>query len=385
MEANSTDPLQEIASNRNTSFLANNIVYSILLLCGITGNMFVLFAYCIKTGNIQMESRYFIPILAFFDLLVCSMFSVFFIVGSYIPNLLVNSNGLCKSWYFLLAVSMMTSKALLLAIAIQRYRKICRPHGKQMKLFLRRLSVAIIIITSLVYASPLLVVSGVTETVRVFNSANVSAIWCVPGNKQYPTFQLIYFSVLTIIGISDLIVTSCVYAPVMCVIYRHFRNRRISIKRGKTASEEHDSKSKHDTKNSTTTETMPVETGSELPVTNGTECGQSGKETNTKFGSEDNDIGIKKRTKTPTTNFNMMFFCIILVYIFAYIPTIVMLFLVAQFQISISFENSGFFDFFTRCFVINHIVNPFIYAYFDMQMRKRILSLFKCCCCFGRR
>ena len=277
MEANSTDLLQEIASSRNISFLANNIVYSILLLCGITGNMFVLFAYCIKTGNIQMESRYFIPILAFFDLLVCSMFSVFFIVGSYIPNLLVNSNGLCKSWYFLLAVSMMTSKALLLAIAIQRYRKICRPHGKQMNLFLRRLSVAIIMIISLVYASPILVVSGVTETVRVFNSANVSAIWCVPGNKHYPTFQLIYFSVITIIGISDLVVTSGVYAPVMCVIYRHFRNRRTSKKpHGKTASIEHDSKFKHDTKNSTTTETMPVETGSEIPVSNGTEFGQSG-------------------------------------------------------------------------------------------------------------
>ena len=45
------------------------------------------------------------------------------------------NDGLCEALHFLLFISMSASNALLLAIAIQRYLKVCWPLGKQMELF----------------------------------------------------------------------------------------------------------------------------------------------------------------------------------------------------------------------------------------------------------
>ena len=82
----------------------------------------------------------------------------------------------------------------------------------------------------------------------------------------------------------------------------------------------------------------------------------------------------QRNAETPSTNFNMMFFSIILIYIVAYIPTMVAIFI---FLSHVQIVYFRLFRFIAGFYVLNNAANPFAYAYFDMQIRQKVVSL--CC------
>ena len=344
--------IRNTESESKYALLPYTIIYSIVVVSGIVGNSFVVSMYLVKMRRKEMETRYFIPILAVFDLLMCVLAGIF-VIENYVPVIgIFFSDGRCKALYFFLAFAMMTSNALLLTIAIQRYLKVCRPLGKQMNLFSRRLTTVVVITTSIIYALPTLIVTGVTSSYDVeygMNiSVNISSPSCGPANQEYPMFQLVYYTVLFVIGASNLLVTIGMYTPIMFAIYRHFHKRNAHLK-----PKDDDYK-------------MAIQ-GKEQKDMRVTLQDQEGK----------NDLqnkknsGAYKKTRIPTTNFNMMFFFIILIYIVAYVPTMVIVILLSQVKI----VYFGLFRFLSGFYVINHAANPFVYAYFDMQMRQKVTSL----------
>ena len=175
------------------AFLLQTIIHGLVILFGIVGNSFVLFIYIVKMRRTQREARYFIPILAGFDLLVCILAATI-IIGNYLPYIGVFNDVLCKATYFLLAISISVSNALLLTIAIQRYLKVCRPLGKQMHLFWRRLATVLMLTTSIVYAVPILFISGATTSTIAYDGMNISLFSCNQSNHRYPIFQLVYYT-----------------------------------------------------------------------------------------------------------------------------------------------------------------------------------------------
>ena len=211
------------------------LYYSIVVLSGIVGNSFVLFMYLVKMRKKEIKTRYFIPILAVFDLLMCVLAGIF-VIENYAPVIGIFFNdGRCKALYFFLAFAMMTSNALLLTIAIQRYLKVCRPLGKQLNLFSRRLATVIVIAASIICALPTLIVTGVTSSYDVeygINiSVNISTPSCGPANQEYPMFLLVpvYYTVIFVIGASNFMVTIGMYTPIMFAIYRHFQKRNVYL------------------------------------------------------------------------------------------------------------------------------------------------------------
>lgn len=77
-----------------------------------------------------------------------------------------------------------------------------------------------------------------------------------------------------------------------------------------------------------------------------------------------------------------MFATIIIVYILAYVPTLILFMLPGSDPANFWFSRSGVelnvLVFFQRAFVINNIVNPFIYSYFDLAFRNQLFHFLSC-------
>ena len=114
MEENSTYLMQEYAGNIVRALLPINVIHSTVLVAGIIGNVFVIFIFAAKMRKYQRESRYFIPALAFYDLMVCITSGIYFLTNTFFWTSF-HSDELCKTLLFFVIQTMMTSDAFLLA------------------------------------------------------------------------------------------------------------------------------------------------------------------------------------------------------------------------------------------------------------------------------
>jgi hypothetical protein len=91
---------------------------------------------------------------------------------------------------------------------------------------------------------------------------------------------------------------------------------------------------------------------------------------------------IDKR-KQARHNFTLMFATIILIYVVSYFPTILFVILPgsdpAQFWFSKNAVELNILAFFQRTYLLNHIVNPFIYTYFDLSFRRELIHMIIFC------
>ena len=355
MDRNLTLLTEEYGRDVAKALLPNTVLHSIINAMGIIGNLFMIFMYTLTMKKEQMESRYFIPWLAFYDLLVCITSEIYFLSDTYFW-ISFPSDVHCKVIISLVGLTMITSDSFLLTIAVQRYVKICRPRAKQMTLFWRRVAVGAVIITNIIYTAPTPIVAGINDIKLVYKGVNISGPSCFTGNQQYPLFQLIYYGILIVIVIGNIFVTAGLYTPIACVIYRHFNVRR--------RQRQH--------RNSTPQLEESTRVDSEETDNTDTKVGGGAGEKSPRSVS-------KRLSRTPKTNFNLMFFVIIFVYVVSYVPTAIMLIYVTLddgFWTSISFAEFGFYNWLIRSYVINHAANPFIYAYFDLRLRDNITRLF---------
>ncbi|KAK3094113.1 hypothetical protein FSP39_024258 [Pinctada imbricata] len=355
MENSTIDLAVEYGMDVSRTLIPNTVIFSVVLFIGVICNLFVLIVYSSMMRKDQMESRYFIPILSLYDLLVCLVSGTYFILDTQLW-IAFESDVLCKIILFFVGHTMMTSDSFLLAIAVQRYVKICRPLGKQMTLFWRRLTVFLVIFLNFLYSIPTAVVSGVKDLELVYKGVNISGPSCFTGSQRYPLFQLVYYSILIFIVIFNIVITAGLYTPIACVIYKKFH------KKGRKRNEnEVDSNSK------------------ETEFTNEGHVSDEGGKIHNKISRGT----IKKSTKrriTPEANFNLMFFTIITVYVLSYVPTCVMLVVVSlddMFWINLPINEFGVYNWLIRSYAFNHAINPFIYAYFDIGFRHSAVSIFK--------
>ena len=378
MDGNDTYLLQEYSREIIRVLLPIDILCSIILLTGVIGNIFVIFIYAIKMRKDQRESRYFIPILAFYDLMVCIISEIYFLSKTFFWATFY-SDELCKTLLFFLLQTVMTSDAFLLVIAVQRYIMICRPLGKQMTLFWRRITIALVVAANIAYSIPMTIVSGVQETPLVYRNVNISGERCSLGNEKFPLFQLIYSGIVMIIVVANIVVTAAMYTPITCVIYRRLRNRHGLRRTGSTVSSSITSGSAEttfvtQTNSAGSRKTLSKTEDYRISSTSRNSIASSAiTKVNDQVQSKTNE---NKRNRRSKTNFNMMFFVIITVYVVSYVTTAIRL-TVLQYDDTVSSDHAiRFYTFLRRIYVFNHVANPFIYAYFDSGVRSYLTYLF---------
>lgn len=321
------------------------VFQAIVCFVGLVGNILVLLVYIFRM-KASRDDRYFIPILAVFDLLASTVASVFYVFES-IYFVDFPSSGLCKGMLYTMTATSGLSALLLIAIAVQRYLKICKPLGKQMNESKRKLCLGIIVGFSILYSAPVLLFSGNMRVEGVFEGVNVTGLTCFTGAGNYPTYEAIYYYIIFILMIINILTVGFLYIPIGVVIYRHNKLRKARQRQSvDLPSLQFDSLSDNKPSQSST-----------------------------------KDFSRSRTFKESKINFNMMFFAIIVCYLISYTPTCIFLIiskLSPELWYNITAAEMIVFFILQRFYVINHVINPIIYGYFDMKFRADILSLCKC-------
>ena len=293
------------------------------------------------------------------------------------------------------------SAHLLSVIGIQRYMKICRPLGPQMTLFWRRIAVAVTIIVSAGYSSPILLSAGIVEFQTTFKGRNVTVKSCSWNAQQSKQFNTVYSSITLAFVLFNIIAIIAVYVPISRAIYRYLTKKKPDFVI-------HCDDHSHEMTTSSSAADPTHKKGDEVKTTNKSsrsivECSSDTEiqvlkfieEYNARARHSENRSGqLLERPKTPVNsikmqnrkrrsevNFSRMFLTIVIIYLLSYIPTATMFFVKSKekfywhklpdFQLSLQL-------FILRFNIVNNIVNPFIYGYFDFKFRKYMKSLFNC-------
>ncbi|XP_062578675.1 bombesin receptor subtype-3-like [Saccostrea cucullata] len=208
-----------LSKQHSEKLLPNTIVQMIGAVFGIFGNSLVLWLYG-KYIRDKSGSRYFIPALAFVDLVGCVLNAIHF----HLENIMsYNYPGvhLCKTMYFLILFTGGFSAILILAIALQRYLLICRPFGRQMTKKLCKISLLFMLLISLGPSVPSLKLIGQELKLNEFNISE-EIVFCKAGNFSTEEVQemISYLGVLLFFTLGNICVTSDLYIPVIRAMYR---------------------------------------------------------------------------------------------------------------------------------------------------------------------
>lgn len=353
------------AENYNLNFREkmyfNSALTSFLLLLGLAGNSVILYFYACRMP--RTEDRYFIPYLALADLLACTFGSIFSIIINFY-RLTFQWDFLCKGMYFLTWCTSSVSAAMLLVIAVNRYLKVCRPNGYQLTGRKRKFALLFVLAISIITTIPLLYFMGRLKGSVEHRGMEINVTSCGVKKDRFGTYSKLYFFLELLLSLLVMIFTVALYIPIGITIYNRFHSirnsKRVKKLLGITTSEESEDDDGADVSSETRATITP----------NYTEALQN---------VLDSSISRKKNShrRRVRHNFTSMFVTIVIFYVMSYLPTFVLIIVPSKnpfmFWFTLDDFSLNILVILKRAFIVNHIVNPFVYGYFDLHFR----SLFK--------
>ena len=343
MEINDTDLLYREYRNTFKNVLLPSTIFLCTILCtGIIGNSTVLILYCTKAMGKLTEPRYFIPVLAFYDLLACISSLTFVITETFIW-LNYSDMILCKVVILVFLNAAGSSTSILVVIAVQRYIKICRPHSKQMTLSWRRIALTLVIIANIVYYIPAGFFCGIENYEFVYKNTSISIKKCVVVRENSGVLGVVYHAIMTTVLTCYAVFTTVFYLPIAYTIFRNFyTQQKYRINKNK----------KHFPAAARVSAVSSKDISSQVVVS--------------------------RKYEKAKSNFTRMFLTIITVYLLSYAPSCVVIVYQSvdtRFWISRPFSDLALWFILAHCYVINHAVNPLIYVYFDTNMRRKLVEI----------
>lgn len=203
-----------------------------------------------------------------------------------------------------------------------------------------------VIVISILWSCPVLVLAGIKQVEGVVHTINVTGWSCYPTSGKYPTIEGVYYSLFFFLVAANIFIVTLLYIPIGIQIYKH--TRKTQTANANIASAPSDS----------TSESKPVDGPSLVAFTR------------------------KQAYRASQINFNMIFMTIMMFYLISYVPTCIFILIGKlsdhDFWYNLSTEEMNIYFTLDRFYVINHVVNPIIYCYFDFKFRKDFISLFRC-------
>lgn len=349
------------------------LVYMIVLFTlGIPGNICVLYIYLFKVR--ESTTRVFILALAMVDMIHCSLNMPVEIA------LLVNFDDfdypvLCKISRFISSVVNNSSAFILIAIAIDRFKRICRPHGHMIDSKMAKKLVIAAWSFAVLTSWQMCVLYG-TRTLKRGKTCLIS------DHMQKTIFPTLFVYVL-VVGqcITDLLLITF-YSLVgreVCLRKaqrRHRRSQRIStdISQLRTSLD-------------FSVETTPSPTSGKTDrfsfifhreTSNESKSSQSRNSNN--FSRESRGSSIRRQILSKTT---IMMFLVTVAFILSFVPHTMAVIIRYQAKGHIqSLSTSGMvtYQLFLRSYFMNSVLNPFIYCFVSKQFRKQFKESIRCEC-----
>ncbi|XP_048770180.1 neuropeptide FF receptor 2-like [Ostrea edulis] len=360
-ETHDDDHISEFSAEMFQHRLPNTVIMALMMFFGIIGNSVVLYVYFTKLSHVNME-RYFIPFLAIVDLVACLIGPSFALMEN-VYSVTFPSAVLCKTLWYVTSLTSGISVSLLFIIAAHRHRKLCCPHKKQMTVHHKRMFMAIMFITVAVTLTPMIFFVDLQHLKFEHDNYHVEGITCAPHNPEQSLEERIYFGIM--FGMISLIIiaTGILYVSIGKVVFERLqKTRKSSIPASPKLV-------------ITLTDTTIKETSRE------TEPSKNSEESSTQ-----NPGGHRSNPRTYRKyrlNFYIMFFTIFICNTVSFVPSMVYL-LLHENDIEFFFSHDtalvNVHLSLHRLYVTNHVLNPFIYGYFDLTFRKNVIETFRNLC-----
>ncbi|XP_069117988.1 orexin receptor type 2-like [Argopecten irradians] len=341
--------------------LPNTIILFVYMLLGLLGNTMVIYIYKFKLRKVS-EDRFFIPYLAGIDAVACVICSS--------ANIIINFNPvrypdefLCKVFFMLSQFAGSSSALMLTIIAIQRFQRICQPFKPKMTLRTKRLSVLFTLMFVFLASIPSLFTTGIGSISNP--QLNVTGYVCasveVMGSRMFP---FAYNLLVLTICVGNLFVLCVLYVLVGKTIYGRVKYRQ-------------------DVKTAAMCESSSSDVISEGYARKSSTVSES--QSSIKRGSTHHKSSRKMRM--AGNRLSLMFLVITLVYVICFVPTLTAIVWDSLdrnvWLTKSNWEIVGFRSAYSL-YIINNIVNPIIYGFFDKSLRKEMLSLLGCLKCARR-
>ena len=355
--------------------LPDTICLAIYLVLGVVGNILVLLVY-IKRSGLRNEDRFFIPILALFDLFTCVVNSSFSLSINVLP-VKFYSDQACKIMWYFATLTTATSALTLVIIAINRYLKICRPFGRQVSLAWKKLSVAFIVFIAAILALPCFAFYGSAEVKK--DDCNLTGRRCTSVTAGVPTIGIAYKISLFLIILTILVVLSIAY----CLIGRVYMKQTKYYLRLNSPNRTSLSLPANRDINAPADGSAIPEDLREMDSNSGENMTEAhdAKRCDVRDSREKRVSNIEKRiTKNldHSRRITVMFMVITLVFVISFIPKLILMVWESgkpKFWLTLSPSDLGIYRFMYTFYVVNNIANPFIYGFLDPLFRKEFLKL----------
>lgn len=369
--------------------IGNNVILVLYIIFGVFGNVLVIFIYSYKLSK-KKDDRYFIPILAASDLVACTVGASYALALNLLPAKFTN-DILCKVlWYFSESTTI-SSGLLLIVIAVQRYIKVCKP----LRTFTTRwkqIAIVLCVLVSSIFAIPTLFFYGRLTFPHQVNTSIVGSR-CGQLERHDVVFRtsVISFTILEFLAaITGCVSFTVLYAMIGKQIYKKFiifkrtltlRRRPITKKNTKSESTTDNTASKN--RNSIDSLDIDAEFSS---VGDSIESIVEGDTKPTKRKKrrsldilQDNVSAVKAHFHAH--RYTYMFMAITIFFAISFTPRITLMVLESvnpNFwkELIDSPRTIAMCLFFYRFYLFNHVVNPFVYGFFDTTFTSEVRKLF---------
>ncbi|KAL3858405.1 hypothetical protein ACJMK2_013142 [Sinanodonta woodiana] len=387
-EGNTDFRLEDVNKQKILENIGGIIFVSLMMIVGFGGNSVAIFVYLRRYR--PSTHRTFIVTLAIVDLATCCVPMPFILVTLRYPIMFQNNGG-CKLLQFLTYTMCIGSSMIILAIAGERYRKICVPHGKQLSERMSKYLCVLGIFLGILLSWPAAVMYGN----RTFKTGvdGIVGTECNVNDDFADTKYPAYFNIFLIfVFFATLISLSVVYALIGKQI---FRMKKIISLTCHTNISETDSMTKTQTtefsqKEETTKGGMFQNINdnvSNIAAKSFEEIGQ-GKQSvasvskNYVFKEVNTNKKNTEKKQSRTVAITRVLFIITVVFFCSYLPHLALrtaAFLNKNLLPNLSFAGMSAYQTFRWTFFINNMANPIIYGIYDRKFKQEVLKLWRSC------
>ena len=374
---------QELA----TELIADTVCLVVYLITGVFGNSVVLYVYAARK-RLNNEDRFFIPILAIIDLIACMVNCSFSISINMLP-VKYDSDIACKFIWFLAMYVTAISAFTLMLIAINRYLKLCKRFGRQMTHKWKKYFLVIILISAAVLSLPSFAFYGSAEINS--GSENLNGRRCTSVTAGQPKVAFAYKILLFVVMFGILVVLVVLYSLIGRVL---FRQARFSCKLNLTPEAAPATSDSGIFESDDTHHRTKSAKSSEDQLASGDDSKFDSRFQHRKFSAifqhRKSDASVHHRQsnaaemrllkhRSPGYRVTVMFMIIAVVYVVCFIPKLAMMIWEStktDFWLTLTPSELGGYRFLYTVFIINHIVNPFIYGFMDRKFRTEFRKVF---------
>ena len=190
------------------------IYLGLLCVIGTIGNIHVLIVFPRKYS--PSNFKIFIVGMAIVDILACTLVIPFEIIDERYMYTFDNET-VCKTFRFLSYSLTILSGFLLLLIAVERFRKICRPFSSQMK----RRTVYIMCVILITVAVGLTAPNCIVQRINIKSVIGYEGLKGTNCGATKTEFSSLYYGFLLLISTTVLIIVVTIYAIILRTIWKH--------------------------------------------------------------------------------------------------------------------------------------------------------------------